>query len=168
MTETEQRGKFVKNRNLLISFLFKTLNNGLPVAISVSGQTCLVGRQEVEIYKTGSICHRGCRGHHSCHCWVNKLGRMIVLRVKNDPSHDVELILFSFFVLHALLLEVWVCVRDQIIRAWLGSETLQCREDRPKMQKTNRQASVLSPIHTQEIDGSIQVFSTPLIGFTGH
>lgn len=144
--------------------------NGLPVVISVSGQTCLGERQEAEIYKSGSICHRGCSGPHSCHCWVNKLGRMIVLRVKNDPSHDVELILFSF----CFACIIAVCVWDRIFMARLRSESLQCKEgqkcrkEKGKRGKKNRQASVLSPILTQEIDGSIQVFYTPLIGFTGH
>lgn len=68
-----------------------------------SGHRCiwagmLGGRRRAEIYTAGSICHRGCSGHRSCHRRINKVGKMIVLRVKNDPNHAAELILCSSFL----------------------------------------------------------------------
>lgn len=34
-----------------------------------------VRREEVELYMDGSMCHRGCSGHQSCHCWLNESGK---------------------------------------------------------------------------------------------
>lgn len=49
----------------------------------------LRGRQETEIYTTGSICHWGYSGHYSSHSWV-KLGKTIVLWTQIDPNNSAK------------------------------------------------------------------------------
>lgn len=88
----------------------------------------LEGRQEAEINMAGSICHRGCSRHHSCHCWVNKPGKMIVLQVKNDLNHAAELIVTPLPKPPPLLFcmsscSVWLLCAERHAQTKMESET---------------------------------------------
>lgn len=95
-----------------------------------------VRREEAELYMDGSMCHRGCSGHQSCHCWLNESGKMIALQVHNDPKNDGELI---FFFLHVLLLNgcLGVCVY-----VWKRGRWHICNENRLRITPTWRKHQV--------------------------
>lgn len=105
----------------------------------------LGGREEAEIYIDGSICHRGCSGHQSCHCWLNKSGKMIALQVHNHPKNDAELTFFFACVIVEWL--SWcLCVRacgkgvDDIYVIRIGSESPR-RGENAKWEKDKKYIS---------------------------
>ncbi len=127
--------------------------------------------EETEIYTAGSICHRGYSGHHSCHCWVNKLGKMIFLLVKNDPNNAGEWIFFAW-VIAEWFCPVCLCVHTEATETHTFTPTRQVSESSrlhgKRYNDRERRASILVLPGAGEINGCIQDFYTPLIGFTGH
>lgn len=92
---------------------------------------------------------------------------MIVIQVKNDPNNGAEWICF----LHVLLLNDCACVcmsasnKEACTHATRWVSESSRRSERYNIQ---RRVSILVLPHAGEIDGCIQDFYTPLIGFTGH
>lgn len=68
----------------------------------------------------------------------------------------------GFFFLHAL-----ECTEATRKRTYMQHNSSQNHHD-AETQRGERRASILVLPHTGEIDGCIQDFYTPLIGFTGH
>lgn len=73
--------------------------------------------------------------------------------------------------MHVLLLnDCVVCVHKSKKEAHIHATSLVSKSQREKerYRDTERWASILVLPHAGEIDGCIQDFYTPLIGFTGH
>lgn len=76
----------------------------------------------------------------------------------------------GFLCVHVLLLDDRVCVDRRSKEAHIQASNKPCLRIimTQRYNDTERQASILVLPYAAEIDGCIQDFYTPLIGFTGH
>lgn len=95
---------------------------------------------------------------------------MIFLQIQNDPNNAADWIFLHELLLNDCALRVCVHVYRSNKEAHMHATRLvsESSQRRERYNDTERPVSILVLPCAGEIDGCIQDFYTPLIGFTGH